>query len=148
MYLVDTIILSAGSPGAGTAAAGLVEWLDEASPHLFLSVITAAEILGGIALQKRKGATRKAEALQNWWHAVEQLYGSRFLPFDLAAANEAGAMLDLARSQGFHPGFPDIAIAATAAARGLTVLTRNVRDFAPLGISLLNPYETRPPLPD
>jgi predicted nucleic acid-binding protein len=147
VYLVDTNILSAGSPGAGTAVAGLVEWLDAASPHLFLSVVTASEILSGIALQKRKGATRKAEALQNWWQDVEHLYGSRILPFDLAAATEAGAMLDRARSQGFDPGFPDIAIAATAAARGFTVLTRNVRDFAPLGIVLLNPYETRPPLP-
>jgi predicted nucleic acid-binding protein len=40
-----------------------------------------------------------------------------------------------------HPGFADVAIAATAEAHGLTVLTRNVKDFIPLGVACFDPFE-------
>lgn len=53
-------------------------------------------------------------------------------------AEETGRMLDLARGIGQNPGFEDVAIAATAKVRGLTVLTRNARHFSPLGVSLLD----------
>ena len=53
-------------------------------------------------------------------------------------------MTDAARAAGHTPGLADIAIAATAASRGLTVLTRNVRHFAPLGTRAINPFETLP----
>ena len=53
----------------------------------------------------------------------------------------AGAVSDLARRKGLAPGFADIVIAATARSRGLTVLTRNTRHFAPLGLPTINPFE-------
>jgi hypothetical protein len=71
-------------------------------------------------------------------------YGDRILPFDLAAARIAGALSDVARSRGSTPGFADIAIAATAHCRGLTLLTRNTRHFAPLGLPAVNPFERLP----
>ena len=45
------------------------------------------------------------------------------------------------RARADDPGFEDIAIAATAAARGLTILTTNERHFAPLGVPLANPLK-------
>jgi len=51
-------------------------------------------------------------------------------------------MLDLARAH--DPGFEDIAIAATAAAHGLTVLTANERHFEPLGVPFANPFKQLP----
>ena len=71
------------------------------------------------------------------------LYGDRVLPFDVPAAL-AGELIDAARAAGRAPGFADIANAATAANRGLTVLTRNLRHFAPLGARAIDPFDTLP----
>jgi toxin FitB len=98
-----------------------------------------------IAKAEREGATSKAASLRDWWDTVEHLYGRRFLPFDLSAAEAAGAMLDRARA--YDVGFDDIAIAATAEVNGLTVLTDNERHFRPLGVAILNPLKELPPLP-
>ncbi len=70
------------------------------------------------------------------------LYGDRVMPFDVAAARLAGLPMDKARATGHAPGFPDLAIAATAGSRGLAVLTRNLRHFAPLGIPAIDPFDT------
>jgi len=48
------------------------------------------------------------------------------------------------RARAYAPGFEDIAIAATAAVRGLTVLTANLRHFEPLGVPCLDPFEKLP----
>ena len=118
--------------------------MDQHSDRLFLSAITIAEIEDGIAQTRRKGASRKAAALESWLEALLHLYKSRVLPFDLSAARIAGKLSDRARSKGHTPGFADVAIAATAAALGLIVLTRNVRHFASLKVSVHNPFEALP----
>lgn len=146
MFLVDTNVISALAPSKPADAEDLAIWLDQASPHLFLSVITAAEVAAGIAKAEREGASAKARSLREWWQAVEHFYGEKVLPFDLRCAHLAGDLLDRARAH--RPGFEDIAIAATAQAHGLTVLTRNLRHFAPLGVSVLDPFQGLPPLPE
>jgi toxin FitB len=67
----------------------------------------------------------------------------------MAGAEEAGRLLDLARAAGGNPDFEDVAIAATASVHEVTVLTRNVRPFRPLGVPFINPFEhfLRMPLP-
>lgn len=146
-YLLDTNVISAVAPTARERSRALVNWLDEASNGLYLSVVTAAEIRGGIAKAARQGATRKATDLKAWWDAVEHLYADRILPFDLRAAAIAGKLIDHAKAFGHAPGFADIAIAATAETHGLTVLTRNSKDFEPLCGSVINPFDALPPLP-
>jgi predicted nucleic acid-binding protein len=144
MYLVDTDVISAGAPSKAVAGAGLAKWMDEQSAQLYLSTVTVAEIEGGIAKARREKARRKASDLTEWLETLLHLYGDRILPFDLAAARIAGALSDVARSKGSAPGFADIAIAATARCRGLTLLTRNTRHFAPLGVPTVNPFERLP----
>ena len=146
-YLLDTNVLSALAPNKTKAVTDLVDWLDAASARLYLSTVTAAEIHDGIAKAKRQGATRKAETLSAWWQAVEHLYGDRILPFDLASARLAGILADKARGAGHDPGFADIIIAATAEAHGLTILTRNIRHFVPIGVAALDPFQALPPFP-
>jgi len=146
MYLVDTNVISALAPSKREGAEKLVEWLDRASPWLYLSVITAAEVRAGIAKAEREGATTKAARLADWWSAIEHIYGERILPFDLQCAAEAGAIIDHARAH--QPGFEDIAIAATARAHDLVVLTRNLRHFAPLGARCVDPFAQLPKLPE
>ncbi|MGE7468651.1 type II toxin-antitoxin system VapC family toxin [Bosea sp. NPDC003192] len=146
MFLVDTNVISALAPSKRAEAKELAVWLDQVSSHLFLSVVTAAEVAAGIAKAEREGAMAKARSLSEWWQAVEHFYGEKVLPFDLRCAHLAGRMLDRARAH--RPGFEDIAIAATAQVHGLTVLTRNLRHFSPLGVSALDPFQGLPPLPE
>lgn len=138
MYLVDTNVISAVSPNRPVPAA-LVEWMDAQSASLYLSVVTIAEVEDGIARLRRGKATRRSKDLAQWVDAVLHLYGDRILAFDTAAARLAGELSERARGQGHAPGFADIIIAATARQHALTILSRNVRHFEPLGVAVLDP---------
>jgi predicted nucleic acid-binding protein len=144
MYLLDTNVMSADAPTKKTAVPGLTEWLRRSSNQLYLASVTIAEAEAGIARAVRTGATTKAMQLRKWLSAIEHLYGDRILPFGIREARHAGVILDRARAN--DPGFEDIAIAATAAARGFIVLTANERHFAPLGVPYLNPFRELPGL--
>jgi toxin FitB len=144
VYLVDTNVVSAGAPSR-PAPAELLVWMDAHSTLLFLSVVTVAEIEDGIAKLRREGATRKSDDLAAWLETVLHLYADRILAFDTPTARIAGALSDQARGQGQAPGFADVIIAATAQKRALTVLSRNVRHFAPLGVPVLDPFTALPP---
>ena len=144
MYLVDTNVLSAGAPGRAARVAALVDWMDAHSDQLFLSAVTVMEIVDGIAGLKRIGATAKAAGLTDWLELVLHLYSDRVLPFELSAARLAGELTDRARAAGYSPGFADVAIAATAGCHDLTILTRNLRHFEPLGVPAIDPFKTLP----
>ena len=144
MYLVDTNVLSAGAPTKAVPQVALREWMNRNSVGLYLSVITVAEVEDGIARSRRVGAHAKAGRLVGWLDTVLHLYGSRVLPIDVATARRIGLLADHARGQGYDPGLADLAIGATAAVRSYTVLTRNLRHFAPLGIPVLDPFEVLP----
>ena len=144
MYLVDTNVVSAAAPSKMPTAA-IVTWMDEHADDLFMSAVSIAEIEAGIARLRRPGAGRRADDLTAWLDTLLHLYGERILPFDVPAARIAGALSDVARSKGQAPGFADVAIAATAKRRGLTILTTNVRHFAPLGVPFLDPFAGLPP---
>ncbi len=144
MYLVDTNVISAAAPSRPVSSA-FVEWIDTHSASLFLSAVTVAEIGDGIAKLRREGATRKSVELTAWLDTVLHLYGDRVLAFDAATARIAGAMSDRARGLGHAPGLADIIVAATAQQRGLTILSRNLRHLAPLGVAVIDPFVKLPP---
>jgi toxin FitB len=118
--------------------------MDRNSSDLYVSAVTVAEIESGIAKLCRLGRQR-AEDLAAWLDTLLHLYALRVLPFEVGAARIAGGLADRARGQGHAPGFPDVAIAATAQLRGFMILTRNVRHFAPLGVPFLDPFVRLPP---
>lgn len=143
MYLLDTNIVSADAPAKRQVGVeALAAWMHAHSDRLYLSAISIAEIEAGIARAIRIEATTKAENLRRWLMAVEHFYAGRILSFGIEEARHAGLILDRARAH--DPGFEDIAIAATAAAHGLTVLTANERHFAPLGVPFANPLKQLP----
>lgn len=146
MYLLDTNVVSLIAPARRRTDADeeLAGWIVARSGDLFLSVVTAAEIEDGIAEARRTVASRKADMLAGWWGEILHYWGDRILPVDLAVARKAGRLMDRARAAGVDPGFEDVAIAATGSVHALTVLTRNGKDFRPLGAAFLNPFE-RPP---
>jgi predicted nucleic acid-binding protein len=144
VYLVDTNAISTGAPSR-LPPLELIAWMDVHSALLFLSTVTVAEIEDGIAKLRREGATRKGEDLAAWLETVLHLYGDRVLAFDMPTARIAGALSDRARGQGQAPGLADIIIAATARQHGLTILSRNVPHFVPLGVPALDPFDNLPP---
>ena len=143
-YLLDTNVVSAFAPGRTTGFPQLGDWLEAHSDRLFLSVISIVEIDAGITKLQRTGAKARADLLTAWIEQIISAYSERVLAFDLAAGRVAGDLTDRARATGSHPGFADIAIAATAERYDLLLLTANVRDFRAIGVRYANPFETLP----
>jgi predicted nucleic acid-binding protein len=143
-FLLDTSVLSILAPGRPEREASLVTWLQTRSDRLYVSAVTISEIEQGICKLRRAGGTERADGLARWLDALIDEGGDRILSFDAPAGRIAGALSDGAIATGRHPGFPDVAIAATAMAHDLILLTRNGRHFAPLGISFIDPSEGLP----
>jgi prevent-host-death family protein len=144
VYLVDTNVLSAGAPTKAKANPDLADWMDRNSECLFLSVVTIAEIEDGIAKTRREGASRRADRLDEWLKTVLHLHSARVLVLDVTVARLAGRLADHARGSGRYPELADLTIAATAQLCGYTVLTRNVRHFRVLGVTVHDPFESLP----
>ncbi len=144
VYLLDTNVVSALAPSALARHEALAAWLGRHASDLYLPSIAIAELSAGVARLRRIGATRKAEALDLWMMNILETFGRQVLALDAAAAHATGILLDRAQGLGLHPGFADLAIGGVAVSRGMTVLTRNLRDFIPLGIDALDPYAALP----
>ena len=134
MYLLDTVVVSAlRRPERHVSVA---RWLQKQPPQgLYISVMTVGEIMYGAARQRRTQPAF-AELLDRWLESVATSFHDRILPFDEAAARRWGL---LHAELGYTNS--DLQIAAIALHRSLTVVTRNVRDFAPTGVTVLNPFE-------
>jgi predicted nucleic acid-binding protein len=134
--LLDTCVLSElrhsnGDPGVRRA----VDAFD--SESLFVSVLSIGEIAKGIALLRE---SRNKRALQSWLQALERLYADRLLPVDLETSRIWGELTASAQRAGRTVPASDGLIAATARRHGLHVMTRNIADFEPTGVLLLNPW--------
>jgi predicted nucleic acid-binding protein len=106
----------------------------------FLSVVTIGELRRGATLLPQ--GSRRAELERFIDVTVALWFAGRVLPVTRAVADRWG-VLDGQRQLAGHPlGMADGMIAATALEHGLTLVTRNVKDFAGLGIAMLNPSET------
>ena len=107
---------------------------------LFLSAVSFGELRKGITL--RAPGKRRTE-LETWIEAdLPNLFAGRILPLTRSIAERWGN-LEAQRQQMGHPlQVPDGQIAATALEHGLTIVTRNVRDFEGLGVMILNLWET------
>ena len=142
-FLVDTDVLSTGGPSKAQPIPGLIEWMDRNSEKLCVSVVTIAEIEGGIAKSGREGARRKAAGLREWLETLVHLYSPRILPFDLAAARVAGCVRWSTRPR--HTLLFHLAVAAIARHHDLTILTCNLKHSVPLGVPLHDPVAELPP---
>jgi toxin FitB len=143
-YLLDTNIVSAFAPGKQLISPKIAAWFEHQADRLFLSVISVIEIEAGIRKLRRTGAYRRADDLRQWFGRIVGVYADRVIPLDTDIGRIAGALTDSVRAAGYSPTLADIAIAATAEARSLTVLTRNTRHFAPTGVAVLDPFEPSP----
>ena len=107
--------------------------------QLFLPSIAVAELAQGIDKLRRAGGSERAAQLEVWLDGLIAGYGDRILPLDAKAVRLAGRMSDSAVATGRHPGFADVSIAALARHANLTLLTRNLKHFLPLGVVCQDP---------
>lgn len=133
-YLLDTSVLSLLAPGRPSPDEALARWLREHNDALYISAVTISEIEQGICKLRRAGGVERADALVRWLDALIDNGGGRILPLDARTGRIAGGLSDQAVAVGRHPGFADVAFAATAVAHDLLLLTRNGKYFAPLGV--------------
>jgi predicted nucleic acid-binding protein len=136
MILLDTDVLSALRRSERDG--NLEAWFKrQRESDLFLSVVTIGEIERGIQRQQAINP-EFARTLASWLDSVTTIYGERILPFDLAAARRWGQL-----SARIGSNSPDLMLAATALERGLTVATRNIRDFQPTDVAVIDPFGPR-----
>jgi predicted nucleic acid-binding protein len=136
MYLLDTNVISELRRPRPHGA--VVAWVRSvADSDLHLSAVTLGEIQAGIELTRDQDAA-KADEIEQWADLVSASYN--VLPMD-AQTFRLWARLMHGRSDTLYE---DAMIAATAKLHQLTVVTRNVGDFAHFDVDLFNPFESNP----
>lgn len=139
-YLLDTNVLSELiKPRPDPGLTGWLAGVDE--DDLFISVVTLAELRYGI--ERLPDGTRRA-GLESWLtEQLVQRFAGRIIGIDAAIADCWGRLVARRRAAGRPIGGMDAFLAATAECQAMTLITRNVADFAPLGLPLLNPWLDR-----
>lgn len=133
-YLLDTNILS--ETRRKQADERVISFLSAAEPSaLYVSVLTLGELRKGVALKKRTDPDA-AKKLAAWVDGLEYSFAERILGIDAVTARLWGEW----SGQRSRPVI-DTLIAATAAARELTLVTRNTADVSDLRVNLLDPWK-------
>lgn len=136
MILLDTNVVSELMKSAPEPA--VMIWINALpSATVFLSAVTQAEILYGVALvpgKRRDGLARAART------AFETYFRGRILPFDTEAAQAFAALAAGRRQAGRPISQADAQIAAIARSRGAALATRNVPDFEGCGVEIVDPW--------
>lgn len=138
MFLLDTNVVSElRKARAGRADKNVTSWAAGTSAAtMFISVITIQELEIGVLLAERRDPTQGA-ILRRWLEQqVLPAFDGRMIPVDTAVARRSATM---------HVPDPrpirDSLIAATALVHGLSVVTRNVSDFVPMGPEVIDPWQ-------
>lgn len=134
--LLDTCVLSEirhprGNPAVREAVLGFSD------RELYLSVITLGELAKGIALLD---PGPRQDELNAWLLGLERQYADRILDITGDIVRVWGELTAAAQRTGRVVPATDGLIAATALHHNLQVMTRNVDDFAPTGVRLVNPW--------
>ncbi len=137
-YLIDTNVISEVADRQPNQR--VVRWMDSQPLHdTCLSVLTLGELEKGLAMLA--AGPRRAQ-LRQWLEVdVASAFQGRILPIDAKVARVWGETSGLLERSGRRPKVVDAQMAATAVVHRLTVVTRNVRDFEPFDVEVLNPWD-------
>ena len=140
MFLIDTNVISETRKGRRADAGVRDFWATAARDNtpLFLAAVTIGELRRGVELIRHRGDQPQAKLLEQWLAEVLQTYGDRVLDRDGDAAQISGRL----RVPNPHNAI-NKQIAAIALLHDLTVVTRNIDDFAGCGVRRLNPFQAR-----
>jgi predicted nucleic acid-binding protein len=137
MIVLDTNVVSELMKPAPELS--VLSWINALPmPSVFLSAVSQAEILYGVALvqagKRQKGLLRAAHTV------FETYFRGRVLPFDSDAAEAYAEIAATRRRAGRPITQADAQIAAIALSRGAELATRNVSDFEGCGVEVINPW--------
>ena len=139
MFLLDTNVVSElRKAKSGKANASVIAWASGVPKgSMYLSAITVLELELGIQQVERRDPN-SGGILRAWLcNQVIPEFQQRIFPVDLAVAQRCAALhVPITRSE------RDALVAATALVHRMTVVTRDVSDFAPTGVPLLNPWSS------
>lgn len=137
MYLLDTVAISETSKP--DAHAGMQAFYSRVQVEsLYISAVSIGELnYGWMSLPYGK----RRENLRDWFSQVEAAFDGRVMSVDSDIARIWGELRTSVKKNGYTIGLPDLLIAATAIHYDLTVVTRNIKDFAPTGCKVLNPWD-------
>jgi toxin FitB len=134
-FLLDTNVLSEIRKGSN-ADARVMRWWDQVeATQVYLSVLCLGEIRYGIEL-KRRNDLKQSDVLERWLQISISQFGDRILPVTEVVAEQWGR-------QSLDQRLPDAdgLMAATATVHGLTMVTRNTKDFLRSEALVFNPWE-------
>jgi hypothetical protein len=138
VYLIDTNVISEvrKRERANKGVRAFFRQAARQETDLYLSVVTVGELRRGVELIQHRGDHAQAAILATWLESVLCEFAQHILSVDEEIGQTWG------RLRAPHPEHAlDKLIAATALIHDLTVVTRNVEDFAGTGVRLLNPFE-------
>jgi toxin FitB len=132
-FLVDANVLS--EPTKPAPSPRVIDWLRAHEGNVVLDAIVLGELYAGIL---RHPAGRRRAGLERWFESV--VGGLDWLPWDGAVSRRWARLVVHLKRQGRSLPLLDSMIAATALEHGLTVATRNVRDFEQTGVRIVDPF--------
>lgn len=135
--ILDTCVIS--EPKRLQPSRMVREWLDQQNlDSLFITSTVVAELASGI--ERMPAGRRRADHLLWLGGLIRVEFAGRILVFDTETALIYGRLTAAAFAQGRPPNMGDAQIAAAAAHAGMVVATRDVTDFEPFGIPIVNPW--------
>jgi predicted nucleic acid-binding protein len=140
-YLIDTNVISEFARPVPNPA--VTNWLQKTDPSaLFVSVMTFGEIRMGI---ENMPASKRRADLEDWLAlGLPGWFSSNLLQIAKEIADRWGRLTIQAKRKGMMLTTTDGLIAATAFDHDLTLVTRNVKDFAGLGLTIVDPWLQQP----
>ena len=140
-FLLDTNVVS--ELQRPEPAPAVCQWYDGVGrADLFLSVVTIGEVIQG-AEKLMSSRPDKAREYIRWLTTLRADFKDRLLPVTEAVAEAWGRINGRGMAQGQRPAFVDNLLAATAHVHGLTLATRNLKDFRETGIMTVDPWSYR-----
>ena len=137
-YLLDTCVFSEFTRRKSDEK--VVHWMDGIDEEkLFLSAVTIGEIQRGI--ERLPDSHRKTGLLVWMNNGLMDRFGQRILPLDTQTMFLWGSLTARMENSGHPMPAMDSLIAATALQNSLILATRNVSDFLPCGVQVINPWE-------
>lgn len=135
-YIIDTNVVS--EPLSKFPNERVEAWLSQNASRSYISAISVEELKRGVA---RLPEGTKKRILSNAIEEAVSKFDNRIVPFDLEQARICGEIEGTAEAKGNNFDLGDYIIAAAAKTKSLTVVTRNVKHFKSLGVSVFNPFE-------